>query len=181
MKLTSEEYHKLIGMKSKENPETKSDFLIGIDPDIKKSGVAVFNCQDNKFEYIGSLEISEIFKLLEEYKLTANRIEIHIEAGWLKSKANFHNKGSNRLSGETVSLHIGRNHGYGMCLRDALVAMNYSVIERNPLIKKLWKVAGAWTPFGRMQFEKITGFKKGTITDDERDAVLLVYLSTTRF
>lgn len=148
----------------------KPRYHIGIDPDITDTGLAIWDCETKQIRYN---TVNLVTFNFEQYN-RANTL-IHIEASWLVQLTNWHNKGINTNTANKISKNIGQNQGYGMAIRDLLKHKGFQVQEIKPMVKHGWKQNGTWTPTGREMFEKLTGIKKGTITDDQRDAVLLVY------
>jgi hypothetical protein len=143
---------------------------ICIDPDLRASGYS----------------ITENRKLIETGVLTAENLilkskswegaDIHIEASWLRKKANWRtNKGSTEKS-QSQSLDAGRNQGVGIFLHDFFKGQGFKVSEIMPFVKpKGWKVNGTWTPEGRRLFSQVFKDVDGRLNDDIRDAVYCSY------
>ncbi len=63
--------------------------IIGIDPDVDRSGTAVWNREKKELE----LKSLTFFQLIDYLKAEKDNIKIvKVEAGWLHQKSNFHNK-----------------------------------------------------------------------------------------
>ena len=64
---------------------------IGIDPDVEKSGLAVWNGSTKTLEFCGTKTFFELIGMLDGVIGEDNGgYEIHIEAGFLNKKSNFH-------------------------------------------------------------------------------------------
>lgn len=133
--------------------------LIGIDPDVNKSGVCMYNSKTN-FTLL-TLSYFELFDLL---KNTKGNIKIYIEAGWL-NKSNWHKvvNGSAAINAN-IGLRTGANHEAG---RKIVEMCEYLKIEYFLIKPKKSKMNSD-------TFNKITGFKKRT-NQEVRDAAMLVF------
>lgn len=149
----------------------KHKLVIGLDPDIDASGVAVWDRETNSFASIFKCPIEDIFEFFQEFS-TVNTL-IYVEAGWKNDKANFR-RGRKSAVSETISMHVGMNHAASKISARILKKMGFEVVETTPLRKGFMKNNNGWTPAGREHFYKITGLQK-RISDDEKDACLLAY------
>lgn len=134
---------------------------IGIDPDITKNGVAIWN-KETKVLDLYNMTFVELQKTLELNKWKINKVII--SAGWL-NKSNFHasnkfNKSVNSIIGERV----GANHQVGKLIAEYCTYYNIPFELSKPTQKKLNKEA----------FAKITKYK-GRTNQEMRDAGILVY------
>mgnify|MGYP000290616877 CR=1 FL=1 len=133
--------------------------LIGIDPDVSKSGVCLYNSKTN-FTLL-TLSYFELFDLL---KNTNVNIKVYIEAGWL-NKSNWHKVANGSASiNANIGLRTGANHEVG---RKIVEMCEYLKIEYF-LIRPTKSKINAET------FNKITGFNKRT-NQEVRDATMLVF------
>ena len=136
----------------------KYDILIGIDPDCKKSGIAI--------KRGGTLEVSTItfFDLLDTLKAVKNdNVLIRIEAGWLNKKSNFHGRaGQSKVVGERIAAKVGANHETGRKIVEMCEYVGLTYEEVRPSSSK-------WTP---EFFTAITGIK--TKNQEEIDAAVLI-------
>jgi hypothetical protein len=133
--------------------------LIGIDPDVNKSGVCMYNSKTN-FTLL-TLSYFELFDLL---KNTKGNIKVYIEAGWL-NKSNWHKVvNSSAAINANIGLRTGANHEAG---RKIVEMCEYLKLEYF-LIKPTRSKINSDT------FNKITGFKKRT-NQEVRDAAMLVF------
>ena len=76
--------------------------IIGIDPDLEKSGVAILS---------HSLELKNLTfaETVDLFRSQQDQIKkVVIEAGWLNQKANFHNRiGQRKSVGERIAKNVG--------------------------------------------------------------------------
>jgi hypothetical protein len=95
----------------------KNKIFIGIDPDIEKSGVAVYDTEDNSLE-LRTLPFWELIEELESYLIP---IHVVVEAGHLIKKSNWHsNKHQSKNVGERIAKNVGTNHAVGILLEQYL-------------------------------------------------------------
>jgi hypothetical protein len=133
---------------------------IGIDPDVDKSGFAVWDVDDQKFRELKTLEF---WAMIEEIKLLNSHIAcIVIEAGWLIKKSNWHPaQGINQR--EKIAKNVGMNHQVGKLIHEYCQRyyMTYLLVE----------------PIGKINastFKSVTCWKE-TTNQEQRDAGMLVF------
>lgn len=139
--------------------EAKDKALIGIDPDVEKSGFALY---DPKAKQLLTLQCYDLVDLMQElsihnelYDLTVN-----LEAGWLA-------KGMNWRGGKSSANAVGRNHEIGRQLE--------KFFRKQGIIYKLILPQGysGWT---HDRFCKTTGWPVKQKTNPEtRVAGMMVY------
>ena len=132
---------------------------IGIDPDTKKSGVAVW---DSKYKYLQLFTMS--FFELYDYLYNEKVDRVIIEAGWLNEKSNFHNNAyQTKAAGERISKNVGANHETGRKIAEMCeyLVLNYDL--KKPSSSKM-------TP---ECFKSMTGIE--TKNQDKIDAGVLVF------
>jgi hypothetical protein len=142
--------------------------LIGIDPDIEKSGMALWNT-DNKQLSLFNLSFFELFDFFKQNTVD----KVIIEAGWLNEKTNWHkgyyNKSKNQFMqnsvavNERISKHTGANHEIGKKIAEMCTYLN---IKYELVVPKSSKIKTEY-------FQKITGIKKSN--QEQRDAAMLVF------
>ncbi len=137
--------------------------LVGIDPDIDKSGVAVK--EGDKF-LLYSLKFWDLFEFLSQSRPD----KVVIEGGWLHDKSNFRKTTSSNVSAR-IGKNVGANHETGRKIVEMCeyLKLNYSVVK--PL-KKVWKGKD-----GKITHEEIVRNFKLNIkksNQEERDALLLI-------
>lgn len=110
-------------------PDKSKGLVIGIDPDVDKSGVAVFNKHTGE-KTLTTMGFWDLVEFLNENWLDI-RIVV-IEAGFLNTKSNFRdaqqvatalnsnnpieNLRKQKRVGENISVKVGRNHQVGILL-----------------------------------------------------------------
>jgi len=144
---------------------------IGIDPDVKKSGVAIIS--NNKVLTALSLNFFELYEYL---KISSQNIElIKIEASWLIS-TNFTAHSGTIAQRLKIANYTGANHEVGRKIVEMCeyLQIKYKLIR--PL-KKIWKGPNKKITHAELiniwQVKKL-GFIKKQSNQEERDAILLL-------
>lgn len=146
--------------------------IVGIDPDVTKSGVAVWNFKIQKFEQIIDLDFWDLIGFLLDNNEAIR--EVRIEAGWLNS-SNFHlnqiRNGKkyvlNNREAASAGLDLGHNQLTGKLIVTFCQKYNIPYKEIKPLLKNWWKNDGK-------KFKATTGWT-GQTNPEKRDAAMLVY------
>lgn len=133
--------------------------IIGIDPDINKSGVVV-KMGD---QYIGQkLKFFELFDYL--ISLQTHIGAIYIEAGWQNSKSNYHNRpGQKKNVGERIAKNVGANHEAGRKIVEMCEYLKIPYKLQRPVSSKV---------LDREYFKRLTGIK--TSSQEIIDAGMLI-------
>jgi hypothetical protein len=149
----------------------KKRYQIGIDPDVDKSGVGIWDTHEKKITYMGTMRFWELvaaFKSgyfggeqIEGYSVNLN-VEIHIEGGWLVKKSNWH-KEQGAAKREKIARNVGENHQTGKLLCQWCETYDVPFRVREPMGKLDAKT-----------FNKYTGHT-GNSNQEIRDAVLLTW------
>lgn len=142
---------------------TNMRILIGIDPDIDKSGVCEYYSSE-LFE-LSNLRFFELFDKLASLKSIDDLdIEVVIEAGWL-NKSNWHKvvRGSSALNAN-IGARTGANHEVGK----KIVEMCEYLKLKHRIVKPIKSKIDA------KAFEQITKYKKRT-NQEQRDSAMLVF------
>ena len=114
----------------------KYDILIGIDPDSKKSGVAIYLSLTKEY-FIKTVSFFELYEILSTQKESVfNKILVILEAGWL-NKSNWHvNKNqSNAVSG-LIGNKTGLNHQTGILIEQMCQYLNIEYRLVRPTTQK---------------------------------------------
>ncbi len=144
------------------------DFIIAIDPDTEKSGVAIYDNNKDSLE-LKSLTFPQILELFGDLKEKNDfKALVIVEAGWLISKSNWH-KARGRYRAERIAKNVGANHESGRKIVEMARYYNLTTIEQKPL-RKSWK--GRDGKITADEFKELTGYSKRT-NQDERDAGLI--------
>lgn len=154
-------------MESKKSEE--KNIIIGIDPDCKKSGVAVLFKNKKLFYTVGTRTFSEMMTLLDVFKDIA---KVVIEGGWL-NESNWHVKGHKLTASMAAAMgrSVGMNHQTGILLAEMCAAKEIPCEVIKPLAKG-W--SGPDRKITAEELEYFTGWSKHT-NQDARDAALLAW------
>ena len=138
--------------------------LIGIDPDVDKSGVAIKN--GDKIELL-SLTFFGLFDFFNQVLLEKGKSEqllVVIEGGWL-NKGNRHtkSKGSAALNAK-IGENVGRGHEVGRKIVEMVEYLEITHKVVRPTRSKL----------NAQVFKKITKIEGGT-NQEKRDAFMMIF------
>ncbi|HDG9822202.1 TPA: hypothetical protein PGG10_001177 [Acinetobacter nosocomialis] len=137
----------------------EAQIIIGIDPDLEKSGVAILG-NDLQLKNLTFPETVELFRNEQD-----SIKKVVIEAGWKNKKANFRvGGGHSRQVNEQIARRIGMNHATGILLAEIAQALGLAVLLVKPTKSKL----------NAEQFNKITGWQ-GRTNQEQRDAGMLIW------
>ena len=147
----------------------KADIVIGIDPDVSKSGVGVVS-RERKGVEVFSRSFPE---LLEYLKMAATHtsVVVVVEASW-KISTNWHTgRGDSIRTAARKGKDAGRCHEVGRKIVECAQFYGLEVVEKLPL-KKIWKGKD-----GKITDEEIKAFMpiQGRTNQEERDAALLAW------
>lgn len=133
--------------------------IIGIDPDLEKSGVAILG-QSLELKNLTFSETVELFRThQDEIK------KVVIEAGWQNKKSNLHGRfGQSKIVGERIAKNVGENHATGKLLVEMAQSLGLPVVEVRPTRTKM----------KAEDFNRITGWQ-GRTNQEQRDAALLIW------
>jgi hypothetical protein len=151
---------------------TKADIIIGIDPDVNKSGVA--RLEGNRVE-LSSLSFPILIDFLMRLKGAelngGPRAVIVVEASW-KISHNWHaHRGDSKGTVARKGNDAGRCHEVGRKIVECARYYGLEVVEKLPL-KKIWKGKD-----GKITHEEISAFMAigKRSNQEERDAALLAW------
>lgn len=143
--------------------------IVGIDPDLTKSGLAILT--GDSWIFHAAVENCDIVEIIQKHCDPATTVVV-LECGWLNEKANFRWISNKRVS-DKISKNVGENQATGKFILSLLKKAGYQVIEQAPLQKKPLKVQGKWTKLGREFIVKASGITS-RMNDEVRDAIYLV-------
>ena len=152
------------------NTKTK---IIGIDPDVEKSGVCYLYTPTKQVE-VAALDFPHLLEYLSEFEADCNVLVV-VEASW-KTQHNWHGKAwDNRKVSASKGYDVGRNHQLGQLIVEMCKFWKIPVIEKAPL-KKMWRGRdGKITHEEMMNIFKTNGYgpllKKSN--QEERDSFLI--------
>ena len=153
-------------------------YYIGIDPDVKKSGVAVWNTDNKRFVRLSGAKDNEMeipigmerpmeYEDLREFLICwkPTIIKVRLEAGWLLNKSNWHYKrGQSRQFSERQAKNVGENHHAGKSIEKLLKRLGIDF----ELVKPQGKL-------DEIAFERLTKIHTLKSHQDSRDAAMLVF------
>lgn len=138
-----------------------SKILIGIDPDVDKSGVAIM--ESGKLT-LKNLTMFELFDELTFIKSLDVNVKIYIEAGWL-NKTNWHTSGKmNIATVAQIGARTGANHETG---RKIAEMCEYLKIDYELVRPTQSKVKAIF-------FKQLTKYQ-GRTNQEQRDAAMLIW------
>lgn len=145
--------------------------IIGIDPDVDKSGVAVYQEELDtiKISSITFAQIVSVFACIADYSNASDYLVV-VEASWL-NKSNWHLSSSDtKRSACAKGVSVGRNMQVGKCLVEVARELGLNVVEQKPLLKR-WRGKD-----GKITHEELCNLiqiHKSRTNQEERDACLL--------
>lgn len=152
----------------------KYDNVIGIDPDVKKSGVSYLQVRSRKLE-ASSLTFPDLLDYLQHVKKTSDEqnetVVVVVEAGWLISHHWHTKRGDNRKVAAAKGNSAGRNHEVGRKIVEMCKHFELEVIEQRPL-RKTWKGRD-----GKITHDELAYFTgiMGRTNQEMRDAALIAW------
>lgn len=152
---------------------TKYDYIIGVDPDCIRSGIATLMPKSRKYCSVRSLEFPVLLDYLRQAKSICDddgsEMIVVVEAGWMVKKSNFHEAQGRRA--EKIAKDVGANHETGRKILEMCGHYGINATTQMPL-DKCWK--GKDRKITAEELEALTGWDKRT-NQDERDAALLAW------
>ncbi len=152
---------------------SRPEIVIGIDPDVNKSGVAYLDTTTKSVEVISN-SFPQLLDYLQRIAKNFNisgRVVVVVEASWLIS-TNWHTKrGESVRTVARKGKDAGRCHEVGRKIAECARYYGLEVKEQLPL-KKIWK-----GPDGKITHEEISIFIKlpSRTNQETRDAALLAW------
>lgn len=150
----------------------RPDLIIGIDPDVKMSGVACVDVAEGTV-VADALPLPQLLDyVIELASVPGRRVSVVVEASW-STAHNWHGKANDgkKVAGRK-GYDVGRNHQTGMAIVEILKHRGIVVVEKRPLVK-IWKGKD-----GKITHDEITaicGWNRKRSNQEERDALLLAW------
>lgn len=120
---------------NREELDMKYEVIIGIDPDMEKSGIAIYH-RKSKILYLDNFNIYQMIKFVELYN--KHTTIFAVEAGYL-NKSNWHIKNaSSKVVVSEIGRRTGENHATAKHIVSILRGFGFEVIEQRPLAK-VWR------------------------------------------
>jgi len=142
--------------------------IIGIDPDIDRSGVCYLYTPTKQVE-VSTMDFPHLMEYLSEFESDKNVVVV-VEAGWKNAITNYH--GGYGGVAQKIALSVGRNQQVGHCIVEMLNFWNIPVVEKAPL-RKMW--SGKDRKISQEEIEQfIPEFPKRS-NQEGRDAALIAW------
>ncbi|URM37177.1 hypothetical protein [Flavobacterium anhuiense] len=136
-------------------------YLIGIDPDVDKSGVAFLT--GNQLQ-LDNLTFFQLFDYFIEKKKSHPGLEVYIECGFL-NKSNWHRKNDKSAA---FNAKIGSYTGANFEVAKKIIEMcEYLKIKHHKIKPTASKITNKY-------FKQITGYT-GQTNQEQRDAFMLIF------
>lgn len=157
----------------------RSYLVLGIDPDVDKSGVAIYSSESQSFlsvECLGFAQLLDRFRIeLDKAQMQGIELLVAVEAGYLV-QSNWHlNHSDSKRTASAKGNSAGRNHQTARLLVECAKHIGLPTVEIKPL-RKLWR--GKDHKITSDEFRVETGYL-GRTNQEMRDAGLIA-LSVAR-
>jgi len=152
-----------------------SRYIAAIDPDIDKSGLAIYDNERHEWLYVDTIQLEDIPQLLAG-RYPREQMTIYVESGWKNDKSNF-KRGQKSSVSERIAMNVGMNHASSMLATRILKKNGWTVVEIAPLNKGkglLKDPRKGWTAYGRAYIEKYSGYTGKRLNSETRDAIFIV-------
>lgn len=147
--------------------------IIGIDPDIDKSGVCYLYTPTKQVE-VSTMDFPHLLEYLSTFEADCNVVVV-VEASWV-TRHNWHGKwGDNNRIMAAKGYDVGRNHELGQLIVQMCKYWKIPVVEKAPL-KKMWRGRdGKITHDEMMNIFKTNGYTPmlKRSNQEERDSFLI--------
>ena len=147
--------------------------VIGIDPDIEKSGVCYLYTPTRQVE-VSTMDFPHLLEYLSTFEADCNVVVV-VEASWA-TRHNWHGKwGDNNRIMAAKGYDVGRNHELGQLIVQMCKYWKIPVVEKAPL-KKMWRGRdGKITHDEMMNIFKTNGYTPmlKRSNQEERDSFLI--------
>ena len=136
--------------------------VIGIDPDLVKSGVALV--EDGELKYLWALHFPQLLKYAKE-AVSENALFVveDVEA----DKTTYHRANTNARQHARIAQNVGQVKGVKRVLVECLESMGADVVQVKPLCGPIKRAKT-----DRKYFNQVTGWTSSS-NEDKRDAALL--------
>lgn len=154
----------------------KFDYIVGVDPDINESGVAILNTSTKEYDILSLHFPLLLDKLLELKKGSQEKgftVLICVEAGWL-NRGNWHiNENDSKKTSAAKGRHTGMNHQVGILLTEMVKHYGLELEVIRPFVK-CWSGKNKKITHTELNYI-VGGTLKGKTNQDERDAALIAW------
>lgn len=111
-------------------------YILGIDPDITASGIALYDTKERYFLLLETLSLPALVDFLLKHQSEAYDWLAVVEASWLISHVYHH--GRNARTTAKIGKNVGANHQTGKHIVELLHHYGYKPVQQAPL-KKMWR------------------------------------------
>lgn len=155
---------------------TNYDIIVGIDPDVDKSGYAVLKRDERKVTTLEALGFFQLQSYLTALADRARNLDVSlvvvVEASWM-IQANWHvNQYDRRNRAAAKGYDVGRNHQVGKLIVEMCKVNDIPVVEHIPL-RKCW--SGKDRKITHEELIQFCPFDNKRTNQEERDAALLAW------
>lgn len=133
--------------------------VIGIDPDLKKSGFAFIEDQTRA---IAVLDFWQVYDELRSYKKSQL---VYLEAGWLNKSIWQDNPKQSISVRKRIAKNVGENHAVGKIIEEMLIYLKIPYVLIQPKRSKV----------DPKMFKKMTGFEVLKKDQEKIDAFMLIH------
>lgn len=154
---------------------TNYDIIVGIDPDVDKSGYAVLKCDTRtvSVDALGFFQLQAYLTALADRAKDKNvALVVVVEASWM-IQANWHvNQYDRRNKAAAKGYDVGRNHQVGKLIVEMCKVNGIPVVEHIPL-RKCW--SGKDRKITQEELTQFCPVDKTRTNQEMRDAALLAW------
>lgn len=157
------------------------NWIIGIDPDVDKNGVAFLDCSTKKLKimtYKFADTIDYLRRVKREAEVSSSHFFVVIEAGWL-NKTHWHiTPRDTKQSAAAKGNHVGRNHETGRKLAEMCEYFSIPYRLQKPLALKSGGMHIWNSKDGKITHEELASFTGITqrTNQEGRDAALIAWV-----
>ena len=147
----------------------REGFVIGIDPDVEKSGFALLDCEAMEFKRVEALKFPELLDVLSI--VASNKYVVVIEDSDLSVNWHYNSRDSKAVCA-AKGRSIGMCHATARHLKECAEAYGLEVVPMKPL-RKCWKGRD-----GKITHEEAAYFMRGLpkqTNQEGRDSALIAW------
>lgn len=148
----------------------RSKYIIGIDPDVDKSGFCLINRLEKKIVFLKSLTFFEMLNMLNAIDNADCVVYIEVT----NTKHNWHLQNDSKRVAAAKGYSVGRNAQVANLIVEMCEYLNIEYRKVKPL-KKFWH--GSNRKITAKEFKHITGYE-GSTNQEMRDAGLLAWVNS---
>ena len=158
--------HQELPLPNPQEIDSTFTYIIGIDPDIEASGIAIWNVKQSEYIAYTRIKFVELYQFLDDLTKYGIQFEVAIEAGW-RNPSIMHNIKAYTTVPKAASIgaNVGANHECGRKIVEMCQWLGVKHYELTPTSSK-------WTP---TMLQHLTGIELGKTQQDVIDAMRLVY------